>query len=267
MDHKPIYPTILRQADWNTKKGVIAKLFKEDTGLGNQLAQLYAAYGKVEWQYWFPQLPGSLPAILAESDLDKRIPLAKAKRMQLINVAKAAEKISDQCETIGAKWAKSKVVPDGTLKHVRVKMAAAADTLADELRQVAEDDHWDDFRAHIRKYDADQKAANDKLMQQGQARKREIAVTNLNLHIEALERLLPPVRKNPTVDNYNGKFWDDGLRGVGTSLANMPALSKVYERDWEDRANHQLHDDEEVAEHLDEIEAAIARLKRAIKQF
>jgi hypothetical protein len=133
---QPKYPTVLKRSDWNVKKGAVARLTKGDTGIGQLLNGLEAYFNDVEWQYWYPEAKGKLPEIKTEAQLNERISAAKTKRVQLTSLAGMIENVSAKCATVGGQWEKSLVVPATTAKHVKVKMVAALDQLADEVKQV-----------------------------------------------------------------------------------------------------------------------------------
>lgn len=248
MSPLPVYPTILRQSDWNAKKGVIAKVFKDDTGLGAQLAQLYADFNKVEWQYWFPLAGGKLPRIQTEAELDTRIQQAKQKQSQINNLRTDVQALSKMCENIGAKWARSKVVPDSTVRHVRIKMAAALDQLDDDLAAIKGE--YEVVRADIRRLQ--QKAAQF-----------------LGPAIRDLEKHLPAIKKTPTVALYQDGL-HNGVRGVGVVLAKLPQYKQLYRDDWQDKADddymRNVKDGKPVLDKVKEIEGALRRLKAALPQ-
>jgi uncharacterized protein YhaN len=246
MSPQPVYPTILRQSDWNSKKGVVAKIFKEDTGLGAQLGQLYTDFNKVEWQYWYPLAAGKLPRIKTEAELDLRIQQAKQKKSQLTNLRADIQAISQMCETIGAKWAKSKLVPESSVRHVRVKMAAALDQLDTEISQI--EGEYDDVRADLR-------------------RLQTAALKFLQPAISELEKHLPKVKKTPTVAAYNAGL-HNGVRGVGVVLAKLPQYKALYLADWKDQADDdfmaRVKDGKPVLDKVTEIEGGLKRLKAAL---
>jgi hypothetical protein len=133
----PAYPAVLTQADWNKQKGIFAKLFKEDTGLGRHLAQLEKNYKAIQWQLWYPWEKRTLGAVETQAELDLRLKLAAQKQSQLNNFREELKDVENICDGIGAKWAKSKVVPASAVKHVSVKIPAALGNLEQAVAQVS----------------------------------------------------------------------------------------------------------------------------------
>ena len=129
-------PDILTVKNWNTKKGVIAKMAGE-TGIGAALTQLKIEYDKVNWElfdparqtvskYWqLDKIDG------LASEAQKKIGELGALRKQLIAVSKLAA-------TIEKKWVKSLVIPASSRAHVG-KMREAADEFFDALKWDAMD--------------------------------------------------------------------------------------------------------------------------------
>src|SRR5665213_2142073 len=50
----PTIPAILTDANWQKEKGVVAKLVKRETGIGELMKQLATAYGTVDWTKFDP---------------------------------------------------------------------------------------------------------------------------------------------------------------------------------------------------------------------
>jgi len=247
MAHLPIYPNLLRRAHWKAHKGTVANVVKGETGTGAKLDALYTKFEAVEWQYWFPLSGGKLKKPQTEDQLDARILAGKYNQSQLTKLRAEIAAVRQHCVTLGSKWDRSKVVPAGTVQHVKVKMVAACDVLDQAVEDAAEGD-YDQLRADIQRVQA-------------------MAQAQIKQAIKDLKKHLPAVKATPTVEVYKAGL-HNGVRGLGAALSKMPVYRTLYENDWEDKAGdgymRGVKDGKPVKAKVAEIEAALLRLKQAL---
>src|SRR2546425_12554776 len=115
-----VLPKILTVADWNSKKGTIAKMAGE-TGIGAALAKLKVEWDKIDWSQLDPDEAVNKHAKngkMTVAALDLLEPVAKANIGKINAVRtqlKAVETLTGQIET---KWRASKVIPSSSRVHV-----------------------------------------------------------------------------------------------------------------------------------------------------
>lgn len=130
MSKSVAYPEILTAANWTKAKGVAAKLFAKDTGLGDLLKKGKELYDKIDWtRFEFGSYSGStLEAV--EERLTAAKEHAKATieplRTHMTTVNEASKKVAQQ-------YKDSKAIPESTCKHVE-KLAEAATKLNLDLK-------------------------------------------------------------------------------------------------------------------------------------
>jgi hypothetical protein len=146
-------PKILTVADWNAKKGVIAKMAGE-TGIGAALAKLKTDWDKVDWAEIDPDAAVTKHAkngTMTSQALDQLEPIAKEnihKVEPVRNQLKAIVKLTGDIET---KWKTSKVIPSSSRVHVG-NMKTTADQLNIALKSI--DNDWKYARERVNKEEA-----------------------------------------------------------------------------------------------------------------
>jgi hypothetical protein len=243
----PLYPNALKRDNWKKQKGLIANVVKGETGTGAKLDALYTKFQAVEWQYWFPMTGGSLKKPKTADQLEARILAGKYNKPQLDKLRQEIAKVRKHCVDLGAKWSRSSVVPDSSVRHVKVVMVAACDVLDKSVEDAAEGDY-------------DQLAADIQRLQAQTLLLIKAAIKDLTKH-------LPAVKQTPTVEVYKAGL-HNGVRGVGVVLARQPKYLALYNRDWLDKSGDDymdgVHDGAEVLAKVTEIEGALRRLKREL---
>lgn len=249
MPGKPVYPDVLLPANWQRHKGVIAKVFKGETGIDAALVKLKKVYEDVEWQYFVPDESGPLPKPRTYEALDQRLEQAKGKANQLEKLRKEAFGVRDLCKKTGDKWEKSIVVPKSSRVHVQKTMVDACENLALGAKSIG-DVGYKRVRAEI-------------------DRVEKKAIEMFEGWVDRLEKVIPKAKATPTVDFYN-KNMHQQVRGLGTAISKMPQYKKFHkEDDWNemagDNAMSGVTDGEQVKAQVEKVEKAFKRLKAAIK--
>ena len=198
-------PLILTVADWNAKKGVIAKMAGE-TGIGAALAKLKTEFDKVDWALIDPDAattkfaPNGKMTMEALEELEPKAKLNIAKLNPLRTQLKA---VRDLCGTIETKWKTSKVIPSSSRAHVG-SMKTTADQMFIALKSV--DNDWKAARQRVEKEEE---------------RLRLIAISVIKPYFISIRANGVEVKRNPTVATYTGgagKGFHQNIRGMNAAL-------------------------------------------------
>lgn len=113
---KPVaYPDILTADNWSKAKGIAAKIFAKDTGLGDLLKKAKEQYGKIAWdKFEFGSHSGStLEAV------EERFTLAKEHANAVIEpLRKHLTDIAELTKKIAQQYKDNKAIPESTCKHL-----------------------------------------------------------------------------------------------------------------------------------------------------
>lgn len=125
------YPQILEPKDWDKHKGVLAKVFKGETGIGEALKKARKTFEAIN------------PAYFSETTVDIESKDGCAKAIQNIahelnRVVKpctdALKSVKDLAEKTAKEFQKNKLIPKSSRQHVE-RIADTAQQFADEIRQ------------------------------------------------------------------------------------------------------------------------------------
>ena len=243
----PVFPVILTPANWQQEKGVVAKVFKGETGIDKLLRDLRIAYDAVEWQYFVPDFAGPLKKPRTREQLAERRQQAKGKAGQLEVFRKKCFATRDAMAKVRDSFKKSLVIPKSSALHVQ-KMMTACEQLALEAKSIDE--------------------SGFERVQQEINRTEQVGLKMLNDWIKGVETNLPKVQKELTVAKYN-EVLHQQVRGVGTAISKIPRYKAVYDRDWADMVGDgfmsNVKDGQPVAAKLKEVDDALDRLKIAMR--
>jgi hypothetical protein len=206
----PVYPKILTDADWQKQKGIVAKIVKKETGIGELMKKLDAAYKAVTWDKFdaFRALPYN--NMRSMEAVDKAIVDAKTEHAKVEPVRQAAFALRDQARAIAAEWKKSKLIPSSSIKHVE-EVAKACEQLALECKSM-DLKSFDEMRVQIR---------------ENEAKAREMVKT----WSAAIRTGAAAVNTTPTIETYNAKLYQK-IRGMGTAVSNIPELKVKWSPVW-----------------------------------
>jgi len=216
------YPVILTNADWQKKKGTIAKIAGE-TGLGALMKKCEAEHKKQDF----------LNKFLANNNVDWRTIPADKTREEFVNelepqlfkkfktaaepMRKLLVEIRDTAKKTAVAWKKKPLIPAASVKHVEA-IAKAADYLyiamKDNSDAVRDLFNFDRLRAEL-------------------VKKRTESLKVLNIQIDQCEKGLAAALKNPTVKGWNDEGAHQGCRSVCNGMAAIGELKKLYYATWQ----------------------------------
>jgi len=251
----PAIPQILTDKDWQKNKGLVAKIVGK-TGIGDAMKKMAQAYAAVDWKLMDIAVSSPQGKAKTRESLQKTFDNAVAEfkskvegklRKEIIAVREAAKKTA-------AEWEKNKAIPKKSTDHVK-EVSKAADFFmvacnANSVGSAIKKDFDDNVKG---------------------IEKREEIMAGLSNKLkkycgEIVKGLKGGVK---TKEDFNGKFWSENIRGVGTTLPVLaPDLGLVAEhKQWREFASEGFKPktDEEVADRLKKMlpvtKNIIAKLK------
>jgi hypothetical protein len=146
----PAYPQILTTADWQRRKGVLAKVFKGETGVGELLGKMQKEWQKVDWQIFDPSRSGPRKPPRTWRELDERRLLALNSDNILEGVSKKLRQLADDLKKLvkDQGWERSPAIPRPTRDHVERHMVQAARDLASKVKDI-DDSAFDDLQEKL----------------------------------------------------------------------------------------------------------------------
>lgn len=128
----PTIPPILTEADWNRKKGLIAKAAGE-TKIGAMLKDMTASYNLIKWPAF--EAAEKLPAAAPPEQAAQTLAQAQLQFKKLPLLVKNLDALNKQALLIQTQFSKNKLIPAATTQHVG-QIAAAAGRLRSEVLTV-----------------------------------------------------------------------------------------------------------------------------------
>ncbi len=123
----PTIPATLTQASWSKEKGMVAKILKSDTGIGDLIAKVATAYGAVDWNKFNAATALAQVAVPADVDAAK-LAASTEYKSKVEPLRKAVADLRDKAKKTAEEWKKNKLIPSSSSKA-----AAAIDTAADQF--------------------------------------------------------------------------------------------------------------------------------------
>jgi hypothetical protein len=250
-------PKNLTVADWNNKKGVIAKMAGE-TGIGAALAKLKTAWDKIEWSELDPDaavVKNSKTGKMTLELLEKLEPIAKKNINKIEPVRKEFKAVADLTERIAAKWKTSKIIPSSSRKHVET-MHTAADQMYIALKSI--DNDWKNARERVEKEEE---------------RLKGIALNTIKPYFKSLRDYGQKVKETPTVENYIGKAkegFHQNIRGLNAALdrSKRPDWIEWKDKNWKPLAqdSYRPTDNSQVAGKVDKVLEVMDELEKLINK-
>lgn len=213
-----VWPAVLTNADWQKKKGAVAKIAGE-TGIGDALKAAQAAYEKIDFNKFDARM--TLPQ---DRDTENMIAGKKAcKDLYAKVVVPARAKVKEVCdlaEKTAIAWKKNKMMPASSTKAAEA-VAAEADLMWMQLKDNSSGfvdlmKSWDDIIA------LNVKKADD------EAKKLKVTIANLT-------KALTETAKTPTKE-----CWEQGTtsahqrcRSMCNTIRAVPGLKKQYWSTWQ----------------------------------
>jgi hypothetical protein len=138
----PVYPDLLTQANWDAKKGKIAKM-AGTTGIGDQMKKTSAAFEGITGKWVRIQGPRSV-----DVDLQKQAAVAFIKSGHLKKLHDELKSLRDLAEKTAEKFKKNKLIPSSATKLAQDVREAAdllfvvtnAGTLSGHLEEAIKED-------------------------------------------------------------------------------------------------------------------------------
>jgi predicted GTPase len=127
----PKYPTILREQDWNKKKGVLAKVLKGKTGISEQLKAAEKAFDKVQPAYFSDTWVDTSSKDSCDKALKALSDHFSGPVKDLCNELLKVKNLATRKE---AEFKKNPLIPKASREHVG-RIADAAQELTDAVRQ------------------------------------------------------------------------------------------------------------------------------------
>jgi hypothetical protein len=196
----PDWPVILTNADWQKKKGVVAKIAGE-TGIGEAMTAAQTEFNKINWKSF--AATDLLPA-----DRHSNSGLLKKRQAALAYHGKTVEPVRTKlkalntlAKAVAEKWKKNKLIPAGSVKTVEA-VATAANNLSIDLmnNSINFTEAWKSY---------DDVIENNK-------KKAAIEINKIKTTIGNLESAITEYIKNPTK-----KAWADGNTSVHQRCRSM----------------------------------------------
>ena len=252
-----VLPKILTVADWNSKKGVIAKMAGE-TGIGAALAKLKTTWDKVEWDVLDPDaavLKNSKTGKMTLELLEKLEPIAAKNINKIEPVRKELKAVADLTEKIAAKWKTSKIIPSSSRKHVET-MHTTADQMWIQLKSI--DNDWKAARQRVGKEEE---------------RLRGIALNAIKPYFASIREFAKEVKSTPTVEKFTGEAKTglyQNIRGLNAALDRSKRTDWI---EWKDKhwkplsqASFLPKDNSEVAAKVDKVLDVLDELEKLINK-
>lgn len=249
---QPKYPDILTDKSWQKKKGAISKIAGK-TGVGKALDECKAAYDQVDWKSLDVAMVAPQGKACTSKVVEELWKAAVAEYNKSIDgsLNVKLKKARDLADKTSKDFSKKKLVPKKSAEH-----AAAVAKEADR------------FSVELNKNTLLQKMAAEyqRFLKSVQNNEKMIAdnAKRLKLYCVQVAKGLGSIS---TAAEFNGKFWNESIRGVGTTLPPLSAqLGIIAEHkkwrvfaseDWKPKS------DEEVAAKIKEMKPVLAGIARA----
>lgn len=238
----PKYPTMLLDVDWQKHKGVIAKIVKGETGIGERLKKFEALHKQTKWWVFDPREGSGPPKPRTREELNVR--LAEAKKVG----GSIIEAYRKECFALKSFLeAEAKKMSNPLLKSTKahiLKMAEAALALATAARSI-DMSGFEAVEAEIKKTEA-------------------VGRKMIDDWIKSCEAGIKKVRAKPTMEEYNASLHQK-VRGLNTALARIPEYQDWCSKNWTfmsiDRFRDGKKDGEEIKKLADTVEAQLKKFK------
>lgn len=194
----PNYPDILKEADWQKKKGALAKAAGE-TGVGAAMKALWANRNNTDWTDL--QVATTYKSL---AEVDEAIQKYKAAMPKLEKLKTDAYKVRDLARAAAAKFKANKLIPKASADHAGA-VATAADHYGVAIKSY---DPSADFAEARKRVEAREKIGRDQL-------KKSIATVEGGV--------VKVDRDKVTYEEWQA-FWSGPLRGLQAAVAVVPEI-------------------------------------------
>jgi hypothetical protein len=202
-------PTILTDADWQKKKGAIAKMAGE-TGLGAAMKALAVEWKKVDWAELDPDDAWMKSGLKKNpANYDKLFQAAKSEHSKVEGVRVKVKALRDLADKTEKKFKASKLIPSSSTQHVG-KIKVTADQLWIELKSI--DKVW---------------AAEENTVNEKYRKDLAFAATNMKKNLKSAtvkaEAFVDKVRKDLTVKTFNTGI-QQAARDITQNMVNVKKI-------------------------------------------
>ena len=219
MPQPVILPPILTKANWDSEKGIIAKM-KGETGIGEAMKQVKSAYDAVAWE--------KLDAKMACQNTKDLTVVAKAwaaaegEWPKINKLREKVKELTDLAEATEKKYKKSSTIPASSTQHVG-RIATAADHF------------WMTLKQNSPYYQEALKGFDD--MRDNVVKLQALAAAKLKGYVTSITKDASQVLSTGTVEAYIGNAttgFHQGIRGLGASLKVQPNpdLQQFNTQEW-----------------------------------
>ena len=233
----PSYPDILTNKDWQKKKGAIAKMAGE-TGMGDQLKKLEAAFKKIKFEQ-MDAMNVLTGANRTKENLEKfREDAKKYWNSDVKPCWEEARRTSDFAGKLAAEWKKKKTIPSKSREHVEA-IEKAAGNLMVTLKSL------------------------DNLV-------LEPSIKKATAEAAKNEEKARKVDKNPTVETWRSELHQK-IRGLGTAVGSIPELKKKWSPVWNQYSSDGFvltaknMDEKAIKKKLDEVLGDLKKFESDLK--
>jgi hypothetical protein len=225
------YPDILKETDWQAKKGKIAKLAGE-TGVGETMKKCEAAHKKVDWMNkydistritWAKVDPAKSKTEVVDETEKKLVVEYKA---DADPIRKLLQEVRDKAKAAAAAWKKNKLIPSSSVKHAEAVANAA------ELMNMVMKENSTPVELLI----------NAKKMREELERKTQETYTVVHKQIADCEAGLKVALTTPTKQSWEDGGAHQGCRSVCNGIAAVPAWKKQFYPTWQPFGNFYCKD-------------------------
>lgn len=194
----PNYPDILKEADWQKKKGTLAKAAGE-TGVGAALKALWALQQTTDWTDL-----GVNTTYKSLNEVDEAIKRFKAAMSKIDKLKTEAYKVRDIAKAAAAKFKANKLIPKASADHATA-VSVAADHYGVALRGYDPTSEFEEARKRV-------------------VAREQIGRDQVKKSIATVEGGVTKVDKDTvTYEEWHG-FWSGPLRGLQAAVAVLPEM-------------------------------------------
>ncbi len=249
-----VLPKILTVADWNSKKGVIAKMAGE-TGMGAALTKLDTAWKAVKWNLVDPDEGIRLKAgktgkqTLAAYNLAE--PLAFGEFGDIAKVQTELRAVNKLAGELEIKWKASKVIPSSSRVHVG-NIKAESLKLYNELARDKITTEWHTAKQRI----VDKEALLKKQ-----------ALLVIKPYFASIREFGRALKETPTAALYYGKAktgFHQNIRGLNAALDRSQEPAWIV---WKDQHWKPLAQDSYVPKLDKDVEAKVDKVLEVLDQL
>jgi hypothetical protein len=248
------YPTLLEPKQWQSHKGIIAKLTKstKETGIEKLLTDLRQDFSNLKLEKCYP---GGYGKIRTLPELEANRAAAKQHHMKaVVGYSRKLANAKPQVLEVAKKFEDARLIPSSSTRYVK-SIADALSTFSTELLGL------------VREIDPRFDAARDRVKMLWQ-----MATDNLTKAVAELKEGLQAAKDTPTVEVWENQCKQQ-CRSCGNALGNVPTLKARFWGTWQPIDGMQVqhygiksHTQEELARFIKNEANRVLNLIPALEQ-